>query len=132
MRRPTQREVRGFFRVAFVVIMLGAIGVGGAKVEEQTRDLKSETQARIDDTNRAIVIGCENVNKIARASKAIIRSSTSSSSSRGFPQDIVDRIQDPAVRELLNTISQTTQTNQSNLAAQGEAIKILDCNKLDR
>jgi hypothetical protein len=107
--------------VAFFVIVLGVI----AWVALDTRDnLADETSARIDGNVRALTVGCEHVNDLARAVKEIIGSQGSvitpiDVSTFGFA--------DPKVTEYVQAIVDRSARNAEALRAEGEKIKLIDC-----
>jgi hypothetical protein len=125
-RGAAKRFRRYGLLLAFFVIVLGVV----SWVSLDTRDnLAEETSARIDGNVRSLVVGCEHVNDLARAVKEIIGSNGTVLT----PDDVASfGFEDPHVVAYVQAIVERSQRNAVALRAEGEKIKLLDCEAVAR
>lgn len=113
--------------IGIVVLLLVAIGSVASIAIGARSSTNQETRDRAEANRNAIVIGCENVNKLARAVKDLI-------ASQGTVLVPIDATQfgfaDPAVTRYVQNLIDRSQANASKIQTKGKDIKLLDCRVL--
>lgn len=110
--------------VLFALFGLGILVNTALTLVEDVR-VSNEKAARIAQNTALTRQNCARVNELAAAVKALAEQSTSTAAM--FPADVVARIQDPAVRDLLTAVAMSSELNRQERAPLVEAIRIVHC-----
>lgn len=119
--RRAWRWIVGAFMVLLISALLATFALNTrSRIDEETSNRSKETRA-------GLLIGCRNVNALAKAVKGIIASQGTvlapiDASSLGFT--------DPAVARYVQGIIDKSQANARTIHEKGKGIRLLDCVKL--
>lgn len=116
--------------IAIILITIGSVINSYVGFVSNPSRTDKETAARIaserQSRKREDLRSCKDRNEI----KALLKdlALTGSGSPTVFPPEIVERIQDPAVRDLLAALSSRPNTTGEDIRKKAEAIMLEDCN----
>lgn len=126
--RSFAEQARHTWRWIIAAIVVLCFVVVGAVFGISTRSrIDQEAEQRSKDNRAALLVGCRNVNSLAKAVKAIIASqgtvlAPAPASALGF--------EDPAVTRYVQSIIDRSQANAQRIHDQGDGIQLLDCARL--